>query len=248
MRIRTPLLVAAGASFIAAVAGLAALTVEAQTRAAAPAVSTQAKALYARECAACHGDQGDGEGPGAHIVNPNPRNFTLGVFKFRSTPSGQPPTDADLFKTISEGVAGTAMPSFRELSENERWSLVAVVKQFAGMGKAPKVVAVPPEPQVTAALLEKGRATYVALKCANCHGAEGRGDGPSSLTLKDDAKQRLWAPALTAGAFKSGRDGRSLYLRIATGLDGTPMPSYAAEASPEEIWALVKYVQSLSRQ
>lgn len=231
---------------IAGLTGFATLQADAQTRTTAPAVTAAGKAVYARECAACHGVMGDGAGPGAHIVNPAPRDFTLNVFKFRTTPSGQPPTDADLFKIITDGVAGTAMPSFRELPESERWSLVAVVKQFAAIGVRAKPIAIPAEPQVTAALLEQGKTVYGALKCANCHGTEGRGDGPSALTLKDDAKQRIWAPNLTAGAFKSGRDSKALYARIATGLDGTPMPSYAAEAKPDEIWSLVHYIQSLS--
>jgi cytochrome c oxidase cbb3-type subunit 2 len=232
---------------LAGLVSVAALPAYAQARSAAPAVTPAGKAIYARECVACHGDKGDGAGPGAHVVNPAPRDFTLNVFKFRTTPSGQPPTDADLFKIITDGVAGTAMPSFRELPESERWSLVAIVKQFAAIGARPKPIAIPLEPQATPALLEQGKLVYTALKCANCHGTEGRGDGPSALTLKDDAKQRVWAPSLTAGAFKSGRDSKSLYARIATGLDGTPMPSYAAEAKPEELWALVHYVKSLSQ-
>jgi cytochrome c oxidase cbb3-type subunit 2 len=231
---------------IAGLTGFAALQADAQTRSAAPAVTPAGKAIYARECVACHGVKGDGEGPGAHIVNPAPRDFTLNVFKFRTTPSGQPPTDDDLFKIITNGVVGTAMPSFRELPDSERWSLVAIVKQFAAIGVRAKPIAIPPEPQATAALLQQGKMVYGALKCANCHGAEGQGDGPSALTLKDDAKQRIWAPNLTAGAFKSGRDPKALYARIATGLDGTPMPSYAAEAKPDEIWSLVHYIQSLS--
>ncbi|MBI3706166.1 MAG: c-type cytochrome [Proteobacteria bacterium] len=240
--------VAKGATALMLLLGAAMPASGADPTPATPASMARGKAVYMRECVACHGDKGNGDGPGAHIVNPAPRNFELGVFKLRTTPSGAPPTDQDLFRTITQGVPGTAMPSFRELPEQERWALVAVVKQFASIEAKTKPIDIPAEPRVTPVLLERGKAVYTGLKCFNCHGAEGRGDGSSSLTLKDDAKKRIWAPDLTAGAFKSGKDPKALYARIATGLDGTPMPSYAAEASPDDIWALVEYVRSLVRK
>ncbi|MBI3435651.1 MAG: c-type cytochrome [Proteobacteria bacterium] len=214
----------------------------------AQASLAKGKEIYARECAACHGVKGDGEGPGAHIVNPKPRNFILGVFKLRTTPSGQPPTDDDLLRTITQGIAHSAMPSFRELPEADRRALVGVVRQFADIKTAPRPIAIPAAPEVSAALLEKGKTVYTALKCQTCHGDTGTGDGASSLTLKDDAKGRIWAPDLTTGVFKSGDDAKALYARIATGLDGTPMPSYASQAKPDEIWAVVHYVRSLAKR
>jgi cytochrome c oxidase cbb3-type subunit I/II len=229
-----------------AMLGLAASSAPSAERPAATApLLAKGKSVYARECVACHGAKGDGEGPGARIVNPKPRNFELGVFKLRSTPSGRMPTDDDLLRTITQGVAGTAMPSFRELPEADRRALVAVVKQLAGIKSGTRAIAIPPEPAATPALLQKGREVYAMLECATCHGDTGRGDGPSSLTLKDDAKHRIWPPDLTRGNFKSGSDASALYARIATGLDGTPMPSYADKAKPDEIWALVHYVRSL---
>lgn len=219
----------------------------AERPAAVPALLAKGKVIYARGCAACHGAKGDGEGPGAHILNPKARNYVLGVFKLRTTASGQPPTDNDLFRTITQGVPNTAMPSFRELPEVDRWALVAVVKQFAGIKSGTRAIPIPPEPAATPALLEKGKEVYAALDCASCHGDTGQGDGPSSLTLKDDAKNRIWPPDLTRGKFKSGSDASALYARIATGLDGTPMPSYANKAKPDEIWALVHYVRSLAK-
>lgn len=216
-------------------------TALAETKPAAP----DGKAVYQRECVMCHGVKGDGEGPGANIVNPHPRDFTLGVFKLRSTPSGEPPTDDDLLRTITNGIRPAAMPSFRELSESERRALVAVVKELAGIKKPGTPVKVPPEPAATPEQLAKGKQVYDRLECAACHGATGHADGPSSLTLKDDAKHRVWAADLTRGEFKGGSEPRDLYLRIVTGLDGSPMPSYAKKATPDEIWALVQYLSSL---
>jgi mono/diheme cytochrome c family protein len=210
-----------------------------------PTQVAQGRAIFQRECKMCHGGKGDGQGTGAHLLTPRPRDFTGGVFKFRSTPNGELPADDDLFRTITMGLPGSMMPSFKELPERERWALVAVVKEFAKIKKAPRAVSVPPEPPGSPALLEKGQKVYADLKCANCHGATGRGDGPSALTLKSEAGVRMWATDLTQGPFRGGSEARDLYLRIATGVDGTPMPAYATSASPGEIWALVHYLRSL---
>jgi mono/diheme cytochrome c family protein len=214
--------------------------------AAAQAADADARRIYERECAMCHGVAGEGDGPGSHIVNPAPRNFALGVFKFRSTPSGEPPTDADLLRIIANGIPGTAMPAFAELPERERRALVALVKSLAEIRQPGREVPVPPEPRATPGRIAQGARVYERLQCAECHGASGRADGVSSLTLKDDAKQRIWAVDLSRGVFKGGAAPRDLYLRIVTGIDGSPMPAYAAKATPDELWSLVHYVRSLS--
>lgn len=208
-----------------------------------PALLGQGRAVFQRECTVCHGSAGDGKGPGAAVMTPKPRDFTAAVFKLRSTPNGEAPTDQDLFQTITFGIPGSAMPAFRELPEKERWALVAVVKGFAKIRRAPRPVPVPPEPTVSEALLRRGEQVYGDLQCANCHGQRGLGDGPSALTLKSEDGVRIWATDLTRGVFKGGGEGRDLYLRIATGVDGTPMPSYAASARPDDIWALVQYLR-----
>lgn len=208
-----------------------------------PGVLADGQALFARECKVCHGARGDGQGLGAHLLDPRPRNLTIGVFKFRTTPSGRPPADEDLFRTVTHGIPNSMMPGFKELSEAERWALVAVVKGMAGIRQASPAVSIPVEPVVTPAHVALGQQVYAALQCAECHGASGRGDG--TLTLKTDDGRRIWATDLTRGVFKGGGEGRDLYVRISEGVDGTPMPAYGTSASPDEIWALVHYLQSL---
>ena len=82
-----------------------------------------ATAVYNHACAWCHGKDGRGDGPAAFSINkylsPRPRDFTRGLFKLRSTPSGQVPTDDDLLRTIERGIPGY-MPSFRGLTAGER--------------------------------------------------------------------------------------------------------------------------------
>lgn len=201
--------------------------------------------LYDRECAACHGVAGGGDGPGAYILSQKPRNFQLGVFKIRSTPSGEYPTDQDLFNTLTRGIAGATgsmMPSFVSLSEADRWSLVDVVKSLALIDVPGTPIDVPDRP---ASNPDHGSKIYIELECNACHGLEGLGDGGSSLTLEDDLKERVWAPDLTRGEYKGGDTPEDIYTRIVTGLDGSPMPAYAGKASDEDLWALTDYVMSM---
>ena len=79
--------------------------------------------LYKLYCASCHGVSGDGTGDLAYLVYPKPRDFTGGKFKIKSTLPGLPPTDDDLFKTIRQGMPGTAMPAFNFLKDDEIKSL-----------------------------------------------------------------------------------------------------------------------------
>src|SRR5687767_7295994 len=62
------------------------------------------KQVYTRKCAQCHGDDGKGTGPAAERVFPRPRDFTSGVYKIRTTPSGTIPTDDDLFRSVTNGL------------------------------------------------------------------------------------------------------------------------------------------------
>lgn len=232
-----------------AVVGLAVALVShgamAETSGADPALLKHGKAVYKIECAACHGVEGDGNGPGAYILSQRPRNLQLGVFKLRSTPTGEFPTDQDLFDTITRGIAGpfgAQMPGFAALSEKDRWALVAVVKDFAGIDQPGKPITVPPRPKKADLVL--GKQVYERLQCGTCHGDDGAGEGPTSLTLKDDQKRRIWSTDFTDGRFKSGDRPADVYTRIFTGLDGSPMPAYGKKATPAEIWAVTDYVLS----
>ncbi len=91
--------------------------------------------LYREHCAHCHGITGDGAGPTAGFLNPYPRDFRLGKFKFKSTKLGKPPTDDDLARVIRQGIPGTAMPAFRTLDDHELTALVDYVKYLAIRGQ-----------------------------------------------------------------------------------------------------------------
>lgn len=95
----------------------------------------RAVGLYREHCAHCHGVTGDGMGPTAAFLNPYPRDFRKGQFKFKSTPIGFKPTHEDLKQIVVNGIPGTAMPSFLLLPENEIEALVQYAKYLAIRGE-----------------------------------------------------------------------------------------------------------------
>jgi len=205
--------------------------------------------IYLENCAACHGDKGDSKGPQADKLKTKARDFTGGIYKFRSTPSGSLPLDQDIFKTISRGVRGTSMLAQLQLSEQERWAVVRYLKTFSKRFKEEKpgqAIAVSPAPSANPKLVALGKSKYEEAGCAQCHGSAGKGDGPSAQGLKDDWGNLISPSDLTLKPFKSGSTPEDLYRTLSTGLNGTPMPSYAAAFSANERWALVSYVLSIA--
>ena len=208
-----------------------------------------AKMDYRRYCVGCHGEEGDGEGENAPWLDPKPRNFTLGQFKCRSTPTGTLPTDEDLFNTIARGLDTSVMPPWNTFTKQQRADLVAYVKHFSARWtneKAGPPIPVPPEPEVTADRIKAGQAVFQKLECWKCHGVEGRANGPSADTLTDDQNRPIKAFNFHDGErFKCGASDSDLYKIFMTGLDGTPMPSFSDNVKPEEAWELVFYLRSL---
>jgi len=205
--------------------------------------------LYYRYCWGCHGARGDGNGENAPYVTPLPRNFVAAVFKCRSTVTGYLPTDEDLADSIRRGFITSNMPSWISLTDQNRADLVAFIKTFSPRWKTEKPgtpIAVPPEPAVTLASIQHGKELFTKLECWKCHGPEGRGDGPSASTLTDSNDQPIRPYNFYTGfRFKCGTTNHDLYKIFMTGVDGTPMPSFADVIKPEEAWDLVHYLRTL---
>lgn len=210
------------------------------------------KELFRRYCIGCHGPEGNGEGENAPYLNPKPRDFTLGLFKCRSTLSGSIPLDSDLFDTITRGVHGTFMPSWLPLVPQQRADLIAYVKTFSKRFQEEQPgdpIQIPAETPETPESVERGGELYSKLGCFECHGPEGRGDGPSALTLRD-AKGNPAPPYdfHSSRPLKCGATDRDMYRSLMTGLDSTPMPSYAVWLKPDQGWDLVHYLRSLGKR
>jgi cytochrome c oxidase cbb3-type subunit 2 len=206
--------------------------------------------VYTQRCIGCHGPNGDGNGPAATFLSPRPRDFTLGVFKFRTTPSGSLPTDGDLFRTVTRGVRWTAMPPWHELPDKDRFAAITFIKTFSTRWKEetpePPLVVVARAPKATPELVARGKDLYRQAKCWECHGDEGRGDGPSANQLKDESDLPVRPADFSKGQFKGGGHVTDIFRTMTLGLDGTPMPSFADSMSDDERWAISYFVLSLS--
>ena len=211
----------------------------------------QGEHQYMMRCARCHGEKGDGNGQLAGILDPRPRDFTLGMFKFRTTATGALPTDEDLFKTITRGIPGTAMPSWKELPEQLRWALLYYVKTLSDDFNDPElnpyksVITLPPKVASSPESIAKGAVLYNKNKCFTCHGKMLRGDGRTNL--KDDWDYPVRTPNLTQGwKFKGGTTPEDILYRFVTGMNGSAMPSYSDSIKDEDQWHLANYISSMA--
>ena len=227
-------------------------------RAQAPDVGTDAqreagKTLYLKYCSQCHGEKGDGEGYATPHLRPRPRDFTSGKFKIRTTPNGALPTHQDLVNIIRRGMPYTSMPAWPNLADQEvsdiAHFLTTFSPEFAKAENIPQPVQLPSAPNSTNESVELGKKLYVEAGCVKCHGPLGRGDGPSAPTLKDDAGYPIRAADLAQRwTFRGGSTREDIFRTMSTGLNGTPMPSFADALKPEERWAITDFIASLSSE
>jgi mono/diheme cytochrome c family protein len=91
--------------------------------------------VYTRQCSGCHGTTGDGKGPAATYLNPPPRDYRLGRFKFTSTPRGSKPRREDLVRIIRHGAKGTSMPTFRWMPQDDLDAVIDYVMLLSSRGE-----------------------------------------------------------------------------------------------------------------
>jgi mono/diheme cytochrome c family protein len=209
------------------------------------------KQLYLKYCAQCHGDNGDGNGYASPHLLPKPRDFTVGKFKVRSTPSGALPTHQDLVNIIRRGMPYTSMPAWPGLSDQEVSDIAHFIKtfspEFANPANVPKPLELPGAPSSSTESIEAGKKLYQETGCIQCHGNLGRGDGPTAPTLKDEWGQPIRAADLSQSwTFRGGSSREDIFRTMTTGFTGTPMPSFADGLTPEQRWAITDYIVSLS--
>jgi mono/diheme cytochrome c family protein len=227
------------------------------------------KHLYSVNCAPCHGDQGDGNGPAARYLYPRPRNF--GEVKFRVVSTANlMPSDADLLQVLERGMPGSAMFPFRHLPEADRQALVAYVRhltrtavleqqraeaggkvdlaelsrdvdQYLQPGAVLEVPADLPAPGAES--VARGTQLYRTEGCSACHGPTGKGDGAQDQ--RDSNGVPIRPRDFGRGFFKGGPDPRQLFARIILGMPGTPMPA-SSKMKPADAGDLINFILSLS--
>lgn len=217
----------------------------------------QGRYVYQRNCLVCHGTYGDGRGDMGLELKPRPRNFGRGIFKYRSTPAGSLPTDADLEQTIRGGLTGTAMPAFGNLNDREIKAVIEYVKNFSSRWRNPAnyapALVLPPLPGwfTNMALLKshekKGRAIF-STACIPCHGTDGSGREITARDLEDSWGQPVTPTDLRRATLRSGKSFEAVYRVLLTGIDGTPMPSFAGALTEEQRWELVAFIVQLRRE
>ncbi len=233
---------------------LAATMLMAQPAIAAPGDAEKGEEIYAARCIGCHGEEGDGLGPAAERLNPPPRDFTLGLYKIKTTGFDDiVPNDDDLFRIIRDGMPATSMPGWGDvLSDQDMWDLIAYLKIFAGLEEEEPTDQLDYGTQIASSedSIGKGKALFED-RCSECHGLSGK--GVATKKLKDDGGARTWPRNLTTPwTFRASNDPKDIFSRISVGIPGTQMPSFAdpkstKKLSIEERWHVANYVQSLAK-
>ena len=227
------------------------------------------KRVYFTKCVWCHGVDGAGDGPGADRLWPRPRNFNQGTFKIRHTASGELPLfdpkkmqqgQNDLFETVTHGLPGSAMPPWEGiLSEEQRLQVLSfvtteLVKDRSFQDKDSETQTILQLATLTPKAAseeskQRGSELIVEKKCIECHGVEGRGDG-NAFNLKDDwgfsIQPADWHKCWNfRGSRQDPYNVANIFRTFSTGVNGTPMPSFADNTSVDERWDIANFVNSL---
>lgn len=214
----------------------------------------EGKYVFERHCIVCHGSRGDGAGEMSATLQPKPRSFREGFFKFRSTPYGMLPTEADLARTIRGGLSGTGMGMFSHLSDTEVRSVIEYVKTFSRRWKKPenygdemKLPPPPPWMEKRSEMIKhvsKGQELF-RIQCAACHGLKADGQGAAGAVLVDIWNLPSRPSDLRQAHLRCGDTPADVYRVLATGLNGTPMISFEATLTPEQRWDIIAYLLTL---
>ena len=175
-------------------------------------------ALFAANCASCHGSAGRGDGEASASLLPKPANLTAARY-----------SDERLSSVLWNGVASSSMPPWRQLPTEDLRALVAYIHSLHPSSAAPSTR--------EATSLNEGQAVFAA-NCANCHGDRGAGNGPEAGAL---------APPPTNFHLKKPSQERAWQV-LENGVPGTAMPPWQIQLSADQRRAVVEFVRSLYGQ
>ena len=171
--------------------------------------------LFAANCDSCHGSAGRGDGRASASLLPKPSNLTSARF-----------TDERLSSVLWNGVAGSAMPPWRQLPTEDLRALVAYIHSLYRPSAAPS-----PHEVIG---LNEGKSLFAA-NCASCHGATGAGNGPAAGAL---------APSPTNFHLEGPTEQRAWEV-LENGVPGTAMPPWHGQLSADQRHAVIEFVRSL---
>jgi mono/diheme cytochrome c family protein len=178
-----------------------------------PGDLTRGRELYGAHCATCHGEQGEGDGPGAAGLSPAPTNLAEHDY-----------APERIAAVLWNGVAGTAMPAWREHSRDDLAALVAAVRALS-----PRA----PEPALPGDLVQLGQRAYHD-NCVQCHGERGDGSGPAATALAIAPTDLTRQRATLARTIETLRSG----------IPGTPMVAWTSRLTNAELIAVAQYVRT----
>lgn len=190
--------------------------------------------VYQKYCIGCHGEAGDGKGPAARRLLTKPRDFTSGVYKFRTTDSGSLPMESDLYRTITRGLSRVSMPAFPLMPEREKVAVIEYIKTFYPRWEQEKgqrrVVPVPRAPADLddSRRVLRGRFVYIEMQCGQCHGIDGQGTGATRTEYVDAWGNPQKPFNFTRGSLKGGNSPEDIYRTFHTGLRSI-MPSFGGD-------------------
>ncbi len=171
--------------------------------------------IYTQECAQCHGLNGLGDGP--QSVDLSVPVATLGLSDFARQYS-----PAEWYTVVTQGNMGKFMPAFANLTDRQRWDVVAYAMSLSTPGS----------------LLDQGSTVYLS-NCVPCHGLKGRGNGSQAASLSSQPKD------FTNQALMAQTSNASLDQAIASGI-APDMPAYSSTLKAGDRLALVSYIRSLT--
>ena len=222
------------------------------------ALLEKGKQYYNVNCRICHGEKGNGKGfvdiiryaeKDGRVIETFPRDFTSGTFKFRSSSTGCLPSPDDLQQIIKNGIDRSFMPPQEKISDQDLEGVTEYVMAFSDRFEEEDlcdvISAAKPGYVGSAKSIDKGREVYKRMKCAECHGDEGKGDGTKANEIVDDWGKKILPFNFVAGNLKRGSSAENIYMTFTTGLDGSGMPSYEDSLSEEERWNMVSFTLKL---
>ena len=182
-----------------------------------PNDSVEGRAVFAANCAGCHGADGRGQSEGGRALRPVA--FNLVDFRLSGTA---------LWQVLQAGVPGTSMPAWNDLPGDEFQAVAAYVLTLSQTPEIPSEEMVAPQP----VLLAAGKSVFVS-HCARCHGVTGDGNGPDAATYQP-------RPANFHQMLVSFRGAETV---IGNGVPGSGMPAWPL-LTPQEIQAVTVYMRS----